>query len=52
MSKKDFDLLLKASDAMSAKIYRFFAQTCSKRLRDADEKIKRIMQILSGPGAS
>ncbi len=51
MSKQDFDLVLKASEPMAAKIYRFFAQTCSKRLREADEKIKRIMQILSGPGS-
>lgn len=45
--KPDFDLLLKASDAISAKIYRFFIQTFSKRLRDADEKIKRISQVIS-----
>ncbi len=51
MSKKDFDLLLRASDTMAAKIYKFFVQTISKRLRDADEKIKRIVQVLSGPGS-
>lgn len=46
--KPDFEILLKASDAITAKIYRFFISTFSKRLRDADEKIKRIAQVLSG----
>jgi len=46
--KPDFELLLKASDAITSKIYRFFITTFSKRLRDADEKIKRIAQVLSG----
>jgi len=51
MTKKDFDLLLKASDLMAAKIYKFFVLTISKRLRDADDKIKKIVQVVSGPGA-
>jgi len=50
LAKKDFDILLKASDSMAAKIYRFFAQTISRRLREADEKIKKITQILSSSG--
>jgi CRP/FNR family transcriptional regulator, cyclic AMP receptor protein len=45
--KPDFDLLLKASDSITAKIYRFFVATFSRRLREADEKIKRIAQVLS-----
>ena len=46
--KPDFELLLKASDSISAKIYKFFIQAFSKRLRDADDKIKRIAAVLSG----
>jgi CRP/FNR family transcriptional regulator, cyclic AMP receptor protein len=45
--KPDFDILLKASDSITAKIYRFFVATFSRRLREADEKIKRIAQVLS-----
>jgi len=51
ISKSDFELLLKASDSLSTKIYKFFAQTFSQRLRETDEKIKRIMQVLTGSGS-
>ena len=49
--KPDFEILMKASDSISAKIYRFFVQTFSKRLRDTDDKIKRIFQVLQGGGS-
>jgi len=45
--KPDFEILLKASDAITAKIYRFFVQTFSSRLRDTDDKLKKIMSVLS-----
>ena len=50
ISKPDFEILLKASDSLSAKIYKFFVQTLSKRLRDANDKIKRILEVLGSGG--
>ena len=46
--KPNFEILMKASDSISAKIYRFFVQTFSQRLRETDDKIKRIVQVLQG----
>ena len=46
ISKPDFEILLKASDSFASKIYKFFVKTLSQRLRNTNEKIKRILEVL------
>jgi len=46
ISKPDFEILLKANDSFASKIYKFFVRTLSQRLRNTNEKIKRILEVL------